>query len=64
MNSLILKLYKELAQQQKYLKREDLRNAKKSNQLLLRLVSLLEEELKPKKIQVSVNVEKKGKKSK
>ena len=46
MNSLILKLYKELTQQQKYLKREDLRNAKKSNQLILRLVSLLEQEIK------------------
>ena len=41
----IQKLYKELAQQQKYLKREDLRNAKKSNQLLLRLVTLLEQEI-------------------
>ena len=45
MKSLVLKLYKELAQQQKYLKREDLRNAKKSNQLLLRLISLLEQEI-------------------
>jgi len=41
----IQKLYKELAQQQKYLKREDLRNAKKSNQLLLRLVAILEQEI-------------------
>ena len=46
MQSLIDKLYKELAQQQKYLKREDIRNAKKSNQLLLRIVSLLEQEIK------------------
>ena len=46
MESLILKLYKELALQQKYLKREDTRNAKKSNQLLLRLVALLEQDLK------------------
>ena len=46
MNLLITKLYKELAQQQKHLKREDIRNAKKSNQLILRLVSLLEQELK------------------
>ena len=61
MQSLIAKLYKELVQQQKYLKREDIRNAKKSNQLILRLVSLLEEEAKPKKIKVSVNVEKKSK---
>ena len=61
MQSLIAKLYKELLQQQKYLKREDVRNAKKSNQLILRLVALLEEEAKPKKIKVSVNVEKKSK---
>jgi len=61
MQSLIDKLYKELAQQQKYLKREDVRNAKKSNQVILRLVALLEEEAKPKKIKVSVNVEKKSK---
>lgn len=61
MKSLIAKLYKELLQQQKYLKREDIRNAKKSNQLILRLVALLEEEAKPPKIKVSVNVEKKSK---
>ena len=46
MESLIVKLYKELVEQQKYLKREDIRNAKKSNQLLLRLVTLLEKEIK------------------
>ena len=46
MQSSIRKLYKELFQQQKYLKREDIRNAKKSNQLLLRLVALLEKEIK------------------
>jgi len=46
MESLIRQLYKELFQQQKYLKREDIRNAKKSNQLLLRLVALLEKEIK------------------
>ena len=46
MQSLINKLYKELTLQQKYLKREDIRKAKKSNQLLLRLVTLLEEEIK------------------
>jgi len=40
----IIKLYKELTLQQKYLKREDIRNAKKSNQLILRLVGLLEAE--------------------
>lgn len=45
MKSLIRQLYKELAQQQKYLNREDMRNAKKSNQLLLRLVALLEREI-------------------
>lgn len=44
MQSLIVKLYKELVEQQKYLKREDIRNAKKSNQLILRLVALLEAE--------------------
>lgn len=46
MQSLIIKLYKELTLQQKYLKREDIRNAKKSNQLLLRLIALLEQEIK------------------
>jgi len=46
MESLIVKLYKELVEQQKHLKREDVRNAKKSNQLILRLVALLEEEYK------------------
>ena len=45
MQSLIAKLYKELVEQQKYLKREDIRNAKKANQLLLRLVTLLEREI-------------------
>ena len=45
MQSLIAKLYKELVEQQKYLKREDVRNAKKSNQILLRLVTLLEREI-------------------
>ena len=45
MQSLIAKLYKELVQQQKYLKREDTRNAKKSNQLLLRILTLLEQEI-------------------
>jgi len=46
MQSLIDKLYKQLFQEQKYLKREDIRNARKSNQIVLRLVSLLEEEFK------------------
>ena len=45
MQSLITRLYKELVEQQKYLKREDVRNAKKSNQVIIRLVSLLEEEI-------------------
>ena len=45
MQSLIAKLYKELVDQQKHLKREDVRNAKKSNQVLLRLVTLLEREI-------------------
>ena len=62
MQSLIDKLYKELVEQQKYLKREDVRNAKKSNQTLLRLVALLEAEAKPPKINVKVNIEKKSKK--
>lgn len=61
MQSLINKLYKELVEQQKYLKREDVRNAKKSNQILLRLVTLLEAEAKPPKINVKVNIEKKSK---
>ena len=55
MQSLINKLYKELTLQQKYLKREDIRNAKKSNQLLLRLVTLLEQEF-----QKNENKSKKG----
>ena len=58
MQSLIDKLYKELVAQQKYLKREDIRNAKKSNQTILRLVALLEEKAKPPKINVQVNIEK------
>ena len=62
MQSLIDKLYKELVEQQKYLKREDVRNAKKSNQTLLRLVALIEAEAKPPKINVKVNIEKKSKK--
>ena len=49
MKSLIDRLYKELVQQQKYLKREDTRNAKKSNQLILRLVTLLEQEIEQNK---------------
>jgi len=45
MKLLIAKLYKAIIQQQKYLKREDVRNASKSNQLILRLISLLEAEI-------------------
>ena len=45
MQSLIRKLYKDLIQQQKYLKREDIRMAKKMNQNILRLVTLLEQEI-------------------
>ena len=52
MQSLIDKLYKEIVQQQKYLKREDVRNARKLNQVILRLVSLLEEEHKKMDVQV------------
>ena len=46
MQLLIAKLYKELIEQQKYLKREDVRMAKKMNQHIIRLVSLLEAEYK------------------
>ncbi len=45
MKLLILKMLKELAQQKKYIAREDLRNARKSNQMLFKLVYLLEAEL-------------------
>lgn len=62
MQSLIAKLYKELTAQQKYLKREDTRNAKKSNQLLLQVVTLLDQEIQKKeKIEVKINIEKKSK---
>ena len=66
MQSLIDKLYKELLLQQKYLKREDVRSAKKSNQLILKIVTLIEQESKKesKKINVNVNVTKNQKKSK
>ena len=39
-------LLKELVHQQKHLKREDVRNSKKSNQKLLKLAMLLDEENK------------------
>jgi hypothetical protein len=45
MKLLILKLLKELSYQKKHLGREDLRNASKSNRMLLKLVYLLEVEL-------------------
>ncbi len=45
MKLLILKMLKAIIQQQKFIAREDLRNAKKSNQLLLKLVYLLQIEL-------------------
>jgi hypothetical protein len=45
MKLLILRILKELIKQQKFIAREDLRNARKSNQLLLKLVYLLEIEL-------------------
>ena len=46
MELLILQLLKELVQQQKYLKREDVRNANKSNQKLLQLAMLIDSENK------------------
>ena len=46
-------MYKELRQQEKYLKREDIRTATKSNELMLRIISImlmaLHEEEKNKK---------------
>ncbi len=45
MNSLVRQIYKELMLQQKYIKREDLHNTKKSNQLILRLIALLETQI-------------------
>ncbi len=53
MTLLVLQVLKELVQQQKYLKREDLRNAKKSNQRLLKLVMLLE--IESKKVEKTLN---------
>ena len=46
MESLIRQLYKAIADSDKFLKREDIRNAKKNNILLKRLVALLEQEIK------------------
>lgn len=46
MQSLIRQLYKAIADSDKFLKREDIRNAKKNNILLKRLVALLEQEIK------------------
>jgi len=45
MQSLIRQLYKAISDQDKFLKREDIRNAKKNNVLLKRLVALLEQEI-------------------
>lgn len=45
MKLLILKMLRELARQKKHLARDDTRNAKKSTQMLLKLVYLLEDEL-------------------
>ena len=45
MKSLIRQLYKAISESDKFLKREDLRNAKKNNILLKRLVALLEKEI-------------------
>ena len=61
MQSLIDQLYKALVDQQKYLKRDDIRMAKKMNQQVLRLVTLLVQKAKPSKINVQVNIEKKSK---
>lgn len=62
MKSLIKDLYKTLAESDKFLKREDIRNAKKTNLLLKRLIALLDQELQKKeKIEVKINVEKKSK---
>ena len=45
MRSLIRQLYKAISESDKFLKREDIRNAKKNNILLKRLVALLEKEI-------------------
>ena len=45
MKLLILKMLREIARQKKFIARDDLRNARKSNQMLLKLVYLLEAEL-------------------
>lgn len=48
MTLLILKILKELANQKKHLSRDDIRNAKKSNKILVKLVYLLESDLQKK----------------
>ena len=53
MTLLVLQALKELVHQQKYLKREDIRNAKKSNQKLLKLLMLLE--IESKKVEKNLN---------
>lgn len=45
MKLLILKMLRELARQKKHLARDDIRNARKSTQMLFKLVYLLEAEL-------------------
>ncbi len=45
MQLLIRQLYKAISDSDKFLKREDIRNAKKNNILLKRLVVLLEQEI-------------------
>ena len=41
MLSYVEQMYKELKQQEKLLKREDIRNATKSNELMLRIISIM-----------------------
>lgn len=41
MRSYVEQMYKELKEQQKYLKREDIRNANKSNELMIRIISIM-----------------------
>lgn len=41
MRSYVEQMYKELKEQSKYLKREDIRNANKSNELMIRIISIM-----------------------
>ena len=45
MKSLIRQLYKAISESDRFLKRDDVRNAKKTNILLKRLVALLDKEI-------------------